>query len=142
MRKSRRLLLVMAAIAMALALMPLKALALSGAWSDAKVGPDLLYNNVEYCIDFNPTGQYVPANAQIVMISWQWDVFPNNPVVARVKEKATGVATDWSSNKIGLTHYFDTHLANQTFQLCFKKLGGGVTYGKGYDRINVSWQTP
>jgi hypothetical protein len=141
MKRSKRLLMTLAMVAVLLSAMPLIAFAASGAWSDAKVGPALYSNGVEYCMDFNPTGQYVPADARIVMVSWQWDVFPNNPVVARIKS-ADGKVTDWSSTKIGLTHDFDTRLANQTFQLCFMKLGGGATYGKGYDRINVSWQTP
>lgn len=142
MRKSRRLLLITTAIAIVLASMPLIAMALSGAWYDSKVGPDLLYNNVEYCIDFNPTGQYVPANATITRVAWQWDVFPNNPVTVTIKNTQSPITTYTTLGKIGNTTAFNGLLANQTFKMCFTKTGGGATYGKGYDSLTVSWQTP
>ncbi|WP_333653581.1 flagellar protein FlhE [Dissulfurispira sp.] len=144
MRKRRRLLLVLAMVAILVAALPLIAFASSGAWSDAKVGPDAYSKGYWYCADFNPTGQYVPPNATITLVSWQWSVLNYRSDLLVYICDSYG-CQNISSLGIGTTTYFNNRSANQTFGLCFGVPGSGSVvppiYGQ-YDRVNVSWQAP
>jgi hypothetical protein len=120
----------------------------AGSWSASHVGPNLYQKGYWYTVSFSKGTQYVPANATITLVAWQWGVTNYRTglmVWLGYLQNGLFYYTDVSSRSVGTSTDFNGLTADRTFYMRFGYSGTGAlnppTYGKT-DTVTVSWTAP